>query len=50
MRKGFIGITTAILPSGLALKNLLANAGAVCSISEQGRFPGVRNGNSLQYY
>jgi len=36
-------------PGGSVVKNLPANAGDVGLISGLGRFPGVGNGNPLQY-
>ena len=39
--EGFLG--------GTVVKNLPANAGDASSIPGLGRFPGVGNGNSLQY-
>ena len=36
-------------PGGSVVKNLPANAGDVSLISGLGRFPGVGNGNPLQY-
>ena len=36
-------------PGGTVVKNLPANAGDASSVPRLGRFPGVGNGNSLQY-
>ena len=47
-----LGLTLARVPGGIVVKNLSASAGEAGDtglIPGLGRFPGVRNGNPLQY-